>query len=110
MAVTPKRLVPGSALTNALATYYTVPASTTVIAKELVLCNTDVVTHTVDLHIVPNGGTAVAANQILQNIALTNGETKIYSLSSVMEIGATIQASADAGAVVSIAVSGVEIT
>jgi hypothetical protein len=54
---TVKRLVAGSALTGALATYYTVAAATSAIVKEIILCNTDVVARTVDVHFIPPAGT-----------------------------------------------------
>jgi len=108
--ITAKRLVPGSALTVALVTYYTVPASTTTIIKEIFFCNTAAIPITVDAYIVPLAGTAAVANQIFDTFILQAGETKIFSLSSVMPSGSFIQALASMAAVVSMNVSGVEIT
>lgn len=108
--ITAKRLVAGSALTVALATYYTVPAGTTTILKEIVLCNTDTSARTVDLHIIPSAGTGAVANQIFQDLAIQAGETKIFSVSQVLPAGSFLQALASTGAVVSLNCSGVEIT
>jgi hypothetical protein len=108
--LTPKRLIAGSALTASTATYYTVPTSTTTIVKELKLCNTDTATRTVDVYEVASGGTAAATNQIFQDLALVAGETKIFSLSSVLLAGATIQAVASSASVVHIDASGYEVT
>lgn len=105
-----KRLVAGSALTAALATYYTVPASTTTIIKEIFICNTDTAARTFTANIVPSAGAAAVANQIFDALALQAGETKIYSLSSVLPAGSFLQALASVAAVVSMNVSGVEIT
>jgi len=108
--ITAKRLVGGSALTGALATYYTVPAATVTIIKEFVLCNTDSAARTIDAHVIPSAGSAVVANQIFQDLTLQAGETKIFSLSQVLPAGSFLQASASVAAVVSMNVSGVEIT
>jgi hypothetical protein len=110
---TVKRLVPGSALTAALVTYYTVPAATSTIVKEIILCNTDVVARTVDIHFIPSAGTAAVANQILDgsnNANLQAGETKMFNLSSVLPTGYFIQAVASSATVVSMNVSGIEVT
>lgn len=108
--LTPKRLIAGSALTGSTATYYTVPTSTTAIVKELKLCNTDTATRTVDIFEVASGGSASATNQIFQDLALVAGETKIFSLSSVLTAGMTIQGSASSASVVHIDASGYEAT
>ena len=110
---TAKRLVPGSALTAVLATYYTVPSSTSAILKEIILCNTDSSSRTVDVHVIPPAGTAGIANQILDgslNANLQAGETKMFNLSSVLPTGYFIQAVASVAAVVSMNVSGIEVT
>ena len=108
--ITVKRLVAGSAIAATITTYYTVPAATNAIVKEIIVCNTDTVARTFDLHIVPSAGSAAAANQIFQDETLQAGQSKIISLSSVMPTGATIQALASSASVVALNVSGVEIT
>lgn len=108
--ITPKRLVAGSALTDSLATYYTSGTATTAIVKEITFCNTHTSAITVDMHIIPTGGSAAVANQIFQDLALQAGETKKFSVSEVMPSGSFIQASASTAAKVSFSVSGVEVT
>ncbi len=108
--ITAKRLVPGSALTASLVTYYTVPAGTTTIIKEIIFCNTDTVARTVSANIVPLGGSAAIANQIFDTYTLKASETKPFSLSSVLPTGSFLQALASVAAVVSMNISGYEIT
>jgi hypothetical protein len=111
MAITPTKIVPGSALTNALATYYTVPATTKqTIVKEVEFCNTDTVPRLITLNIIPSAGSASVANTVYNSVTIQPNETKNFSRSTVMLPGGFIQAKADAGAVVSFRVSGVEYT
>lgn len=106
---TPKRLIEGSALTNALATYYTAGTAYGAILKELVLVNTDSVARTVTAHIIPLAGAAGVPTTILSE-TLQPGEPRVYALSSVIPLGSFIQAVASAGAVVAISASGIEIS
>lgn len=106
---TPKRLIAGSALTNALATYYTAATAYGAILKELVLVNTDSVARTVTVHIIPLAGSAGVPTTILSAETLQPGQKWSESLSSVIPVGSFIQAVASAGAVVAISASGVEI-
>jgi hypothetical protein len=108
--LTPKEFIAGSAIAATATTYYTVPTSTTAILKELTLCNTDTSTRTVDIWIIPSGGSGAVANQIFQDLALVAGETKIFSLSRVISTGGFIQAAASSASVVHIDASGIEVT
>jgi len=108
--ITAKRLIPGSALTGSLVTYYTVPPGTMTIIKEIIFCNTDTVARTISANIIPLSGSAAIANQIFDTYTLKASETKIFSLSSVMPSGSFLQALASSAAVVSMNVSGYEIT
>lgn len=111
MAITPVKMTAGSALTNALVTYYTVPAtSKQAIVKEIEFCNTDTVARTVTVNIIPSAGSASVANTVYSAITIQPGETKNFSRSTVMLPGGFIQALASVGAVVSMDVSGVEYT
>lgn len=107
---TPKKLIAGSALTNALATYYTAATAYGAILKELMLVNTDTVARTVTVHIIPTAGTAGVPSTILSGETLQPGEQRVYSLSSVIPNGSFIQALASTGAVVALSASGVEIS
>ena len=111
MAITPVKMVAGSALTSSLVTYYTVPATTKeAIVKEIEFCNTDTVTRTVTLHIIPSGGSAGVANRVYSTLSIQAGETKNFSRSTVLLPGGFIQALADSASVVSMDISGVEYT
>jgi hypothetical protein len=110
MVYTPKQLTAGTALTASLVTEYTVPAATTTILKEIILCNTDSVVRTVTAHVIAPAGTAGVLNTIVNAMSIQPNETKILSLSTVMPTGSFIQAVASSAAVVSINASGVEIT
>jgi hypothetical protein len=85
---------------------YTVPASTSTIVKEIVLCNTDSVSRTVTLR--AGNGTTVAQT-ILAAKSLVAGETFILSLSTVLSAANIISGGASVGAMVSCTISGVEI-
>ncbi len=116
MAITPKRIIPGSALTTSYATYYTVPASVlTTTMKQLLLCNQDTVPRTVFLAIIPSGEstTPAASNIVLNSVSLQANETKIFGLTDVMPTGMFIRAKAGeagGGNLVSITASGMENT
>jgi hypothetical protein len=108
---TEKRIVAGSLLTGSAAVYYTVVAPVLkTIVKEMTFCNVDTVAHTFTVYIVPTGGTASDANAEFKNIVIQAGETFIVGRTCVMETGATIQALADTGSVISFSCSGVERT
>lgn len=111
VAITPKKMVPGSALTASAATYYTVGADVSkAVVKEIEFCNTDTVNRTVTMYIIPSAGSAAAANTVYYQITLQAGETKTFSRSTVMLTGGFIQALASSAGVVSFNASGVEYT
>jgi hypothetical protein len=64
-----------------------VPASTTWIVKQIVLCNTTGSAVTVSLSVVPSGGTGGAANRIVGGLSLAANETRIFDLALVMVTG-----------------------
>lgn len=106
---TPKRLGQAQAATGSYGTIYTVPASTTAVIKEVVICNTTSGAVTLDLSFVPSGGTAGAANAIFSTLSVSANETKIYSMSSVLAAAGTVQAKASAGTSLTLTVSGIEV-
>jgi hypothetical protein len=110
--LTIKRLVPGSTLTNALATYYTCPASTQVTVKKVSFTNNDTSPRTITLHYVPSGGSADATNLIVKAGTLFPGETwsPPDCVGHVLEAGGFIRAVCSANSAVNIMVSGVEIS
>lgn len=114
MAITPRRLVPGSVLTTSYATYYTAAISVlSATIKQLILCNTDTVARTAYVAVIPGGGSQAAANTILNGVALQANESKIFGLTDVMPTGYFLQAKtgeAGGGNLVSLTVSGMENT
>jgi len=112
MAVTAKRLISGSELTGSLATYYTAPANTRAVIKKLTLTNKSVGALTVDLHLVPSGGTADDTNQLLDAESVAAGECLeiTQAENQVIETGGFIRALASSAAEITIICSGVEIT
>jgi hypothetical protein len=98
------------ALTAVNATLYTVPGSTNVILKELVLTNADSSARTITMYLVPNGGTAGQSNEILAAQKLDGNSTLVLALSTYLETGATIQGLADKANLVSWRASGVTLT
>lgn len=113
MAYTEKRIIPGSTLTNAVVTYYTVTAIPPVlktIVKEMTFCNTSASPVTVSVYIVPQAGVAGVANIEFSSVTIQPGETKIFGRTCVMEQGSTIQGVASTPGVVAFSASGVERT
>ena len=112
MAVTPKLMVTGTLLTNALATLYTTPVNTVSKVNEIILTNHDTVARTVAMNMIDLAGSASDANEVIDATGwtLSAGETRFIGLDQVLEAGGFIQALADVTSVVSIRISGIEIT
>jgi hypothetical protein len=109
--LTPKPLLQGTLLPNAVAVQYTVPALTVTTVRSITICNTDSVAHTVTLHLVPSGGSPSKATMVLSAVPLDPGETlfpvgqDLWNLAT----GDMIQAFADAASQVSMRVDGSEL-
>lgn len=108
MATSLKAVAP-AALTASLVTQYTVPGSTEAIVKEIILCNTDTVARSVDVHVVPSGGSAAASNQIHAD-SLQPKQTRILSLNTLLDTGDFVQAKASSASVVSYRMSVIEVS
>jgi hypothetical protein len=67
--ITPTRLGQ-AAITGTIATLYTVPAGFRAFVKDLNICNTTGGAVTVNVHLVPNGGTAGTDNAILYGFSI----------------------------------------
>lgn len=97
---------PGTTIT----TLYTVPASTRTIVKQIIVCNTTSTPISLQLHSVPNGGSATTANAIIYNAQFTANSTTTFDLSMVMDVaGDTIRALQSAATSLTVNISGVEI-
>jgi hypothetical protein len=107
------KVVNGAALTTALLGspgYYRAPTSslTQAVLLAATLCNTDSVSRTPHVHVVPTGGSAAAATRIWSD-ALVAGETTIFGAGIVLEPGDFIDAKADAGSVVGMRLTILEV-
>lgn len=110
----PIPIIPGSVLTAALVPYYGVPTQDPKVRQvELSVVrfiNADATARTVTLHIVPAGGTAVAANARFKTLSIPPAADgtppPLFRMGDVLLPGDTVHAMADAPGVVSISASG----
>lgn len=107
MALSIKRLVPGSILTGSAATYYTCPSSKYAILKSLTVANSTASAVSVSLYLVPDGATASAAYLIRppRLVDVNESYTCPEAVNQVLEGGGTIQA---VGSGLTLIVSGAE--
>ena len=96
-----------AAITGSLATLYTVPALTRTILKDFDICNTSGGALTVDVHLVPSGGSATTDNALLYGYSINANATLQWTGSQVMNTGDFIRVKAS-GLGCSITASGVE--
>jgi len=80
-----------AAITGSIATLYTVPANTRTFVKDLNICNTTGGALTVNVHIVPNGGTAGTGNAILYTYSIAANTTYRWTGVQIMNELQTIQ-------------------
>lgn len=110
----PKNIIPAQQLTNAAATYYTVPDKTRTVVKKLTFTNTTAGALTVTVYFVARGGTAADGNTLVKTIVVAAAGNRPVDLTEaidhVLEQGSTIQALASAAASVTIRASGIEIS
>jgi hypothetical protein len=106
---TPVQLGQAQLTTSYSTVYGPVPGATTVIVKEIIVCNTTGSAVVLDISYVPSGGTAGVANNILSQEQIGAYSTVAFSFSSVLPTGATIQARASAGSALTVTASGVTV-
>lgn len=109
MALIQKRLGGPSQLTASSATYYTVPASTTTIVKQIILTNTTASAKTVTVRLYTSG-TENNTFDILSAVAIAANETITFNCSMVMAATETIKALASSATSVNITIFGIEET
>lgn len=109
MAFVPKPIT-SAQLTTSAATYYTAPTVKASLIRQLVATNTTATNRTVTVYLVPSGGTAGAANElIITRIVPANDSIILWeALNQALATGGTIQALADAGTAVTLSGSVVE--
>lgn len=108
MAITPRTFSESTQLTASAATYV---SATTGSEKKIIdkctLYNSDTVSRTVTVHLVPNAGAAGAGNIVLQKTLQTlETYTCPEVVGQVLEGGAFLQALASVAAVVNLRISG----
>lgn len=108
MAMTQTKLHDPIQLGNSVATHYTVPGSTTTIVKQIALCNTSANNRTVDVHLVPSGGTAAVGNAIVYNVVVDATSTTFVNLSAVMAAGDFLAAKAQVASAVTMHSFGIQ--
>lgn len=96
------------ALPSSAGTLYTATSGKKIITS-INLHNTDSVTRTVELWLVPSGGSADGTNKILKQ-DLAAGQTYVFDRVMVLEINDFIRGVAGAASVISTHIFGTEIT
>jgi hypothetical protein len=109
MAYTPKLLYATGYPATGGTTLYTVPVSTGVIVKNILLTNTTGEEAWVTLHIVPEGGSIQNSNKILSSYGVPGNGIAAVDCSVVMDSGSRIVGFNGQNNAVSVTVSGVEI-
>jgi len=84
------------AITTAVATVYTCPASTRTFIKDINVCNTTGGAVTVNVHLVPSGGTADTTNALVYGYSIAATSYWQRTGSQIMNAGDTIQVKASA--------------
>jgi hypothetical protein len=78
-------------ITSTIATLYTTPLNVRTFVKDLNICNTGATPVTVNVHLVPNGGTAGTGNAILYGYSITGNTTYRWTGVQIMNEFGTIQ-------------------
>lgn len=106
MADALKRLSGPTALTAAAVTQYTAPALTTATIRSIHVCNESAAQHDFTLSIGVDG----AGKRLFKNQVVPAGDSFDWTGNIVLAAGELVQALADAGAVLTLVVSGIETT
>lgn len=88
--ITPAKLAQ-AAVTAGTTTVYTVPASTRTMVKEIDICNTTGAALTINVHLVPSGGSATTANALFFGASISANTTLQWSGVQVLNAADTIQ-------------------
>lgn len=106
--ITPSKLGQ-SALTTAPITVYTVPALERAILKTIDICNTNSVTVTATVYLVPSGDSSSTGNTLIPSISITANGMFQWAGAQVLEAGDTIEAVSSVSGV-TINISGAQCT
>lgn len=88
--ITPVKLAQ-AAVTASVVTVYTVPASTRTILKDIDICNTTAGALTINVYLVPSGGSPGTGNALFFGLAITANTTLQWSGVQVLNAGDTIR-------------------
>ena len=99
------QIQPGTSYT----TVYTVPGATSVIIKEVIVCNTTGAAVVFDLSFVASGGTAGVTNNVCSQHQIGAYATVSYVFSQVLPTGAFVAARANTAAALTVTASGVTV-
>lgn len=110
MAYTPIILYPTNFPTAGGVTMYTVPESSSVIVKNVVLTNTTPQEAAVNVSIVPSGGSVSASNRILSGFSVPANGVSTLDLSIVMPAGSSLHGTNLTADAVAVTISGVQIS
>jgi len=112
MQANPVQIIAPQTITDTLAGYYTSPAKKKTLISKLTFSNASTASEDVDVHLVPDGGTADASNKVISARTVSNGEAAaIYQLEGqVMQPGDSLHIASDTtGSSIVVVASGVEI-
>lgn len=112
MTVTAKRLFSPAQITSTAVSYYAAPANTRTIIRKMVFTNTDTISHTVTVYIVPYGQIPLDSNTLIVSKTIIGGKAwECFEAEGlVLSPGDSIQALASANMAITFMASGVEIT
>ena len=97
-------------LTTSFQTVYTVPAATVFTCAVIHIVNTTSSAKTVQVCIVPSGGSPLASNALLYDFSIAANDFIEFAKGDIWAAQSTLQAKASAGSAVVIKLSGVETT
>jgi len=108
MAFTEKRLSgPTNLSATTETTLYSVPAATSAIVKQIVVCNTNANASSFSLSLVPYGSSASTPNRLFFNLSVAANETIFLDVSQSMTAGDFISAYSSATNII-VTISGIE--
>ena len=109
MAYTPVKM--GQAqVQDTATTIHTVPAVTTALLRDMMICNVDSSAHTITVYLDPDGTTASDATAILDAFSIPANDFRHWSGYQVLEAAATLKAVADTSNVITITAAGIHVT
>lgn len=109
MAALVEKKMAKAAITTALATVYTTPASTRALMKTIDVANTTAVAVAVTVHLVDSGGAAATSNQIIPGVSVPANSIMQWTGLQVLATGDFIRVVASATGC-NIFISGAEST